>query len=132
MYLVTAKEMRELDRLTIEEFGTHGHVLMERAGSGATDALLHSFPHARKTSVLVMAGKGNNGGDGFVIARLLKKHGVKCEVVLTAKKEEVKGDALRNLNAFLRLRGKVSEVTEPLQLGFVRDKLKRCGLIVDA
>lgn len=132
MYLVTAQEMRELDRLTIEEYGTPGHVLMERAGAGATAALRKEFPHARTSAVLIVAGKGNNGGDGFVIARLLKKQGVKCEVILAARKAEVKGDALRNLTAFLRLRGRVTEVTEPVQLGLVQKKLSRNGLVVDA
>ncbi len=132
MYLVSAREMRELDRLTIEQYGIPGHVLMERAGAGATEALLTAFPHVHTTLVLVVAGKGNNGGDGFVIARLLKKRGVKCEVLLAAKKGEVKGDARRNLTAFLRLRGKVSEVTEPAHLDVVQEKLARCGLIVDA
>jgi NAD(P)H-hydrate epimerase len=132
VYLVTAKEMRELDRLTIEEYGTPGHVLMERAGAGATEALLAEFPHVHTAPVLVVAGKGNNGGDGFVIARLLKKQGIACEVILAARKAEVTGDALRNLSAFLRLRGRVTEVTEPAQLDQVQDKLQRCGLVVDA
>lgn len=132
MYLVTAKEMRELDRLTIEEYGTPGHVLMERAGAGATEVLLKTFPQIRTASVLVIAGKGNNGGDGFVIARLLKKKGIVCEVILAAKKAEVTGDALRNLTAFTRLRGRVTEVTEPEQTSLVQKKLQRCGLIVDA
>lgn len=132
MHLVTAQEMRELDRLTIEEYGTPGHVLMERAGAGATEALLREFPHIHKSPVLIVAGKGNNGGDGFVIARLLKKQGVKCEVVLVARKAAVKGDALRNLTAFLRLRGRMTEVTEPAQLDLVQEKLSRSGLVVDA
>ncbi|HKA54158.1 MAG TPA: NAD(P)H-hydrate dehydratase [Candidatus Binatia bacterium] len=132
MYLVTAQEMRELDRLTIEAYGTPGHVLMERAGAGATEALLREFPHVRQAPVLVVAGKGNNGGDGFVIARLLKKQGVKCEVVLAADRAEVRGDARRNLSAFLRLRGRVTEVTEPSHLGLVQEKLSQSGLVVDA
>ena len=131
LYLVTAQQMRELDRLTIES-GTPGHVLMERAGAGATAALLKAFPQVRKKPVLVFAGKGNNGGDGFVIARLLKNEGVACEVILTAKKDEVKGDALRNLKAFARMRGRISEVTATEQLGAVRKKLSGCGLVVDA
>ena len=77
LYLVTVQQMRELERLTIEH-GTPGLVLMERAGAGATAALLQAFPQARTAPVLVFAGKGNNGGDGFVIARLLKKEGVLC------------------------------------------------------
>lgn len=141
MYLVTAAQMRELDRLTIEQYGTPGHVLMERAGAGATEALLMAFPdvQARRTSrsksyptVLVIAGKGNNGGDGFVIARLLKKKGIACEVVLAAKRTDVKGDARRNLLAFVRMRGRVSEVTQRDQLAVVNKKLTQASLIVDA
>ncbi|MGE4093809.1 MAG: NAD(P)H-hydrate dehydratase [Candidatus Binatia bacterium] len=130
--MVSAREMRELDRLTIEHYGTPGHVLMERAGAGATVALLKAFPQVRTSSVLVIAGKGNNGGDGFVMARLLKKEGVACEVVLAAKKSELRGDALRNLRAFTRLRGRVTEVTEPEQGVLVQEKLRGCGLVVDA
>lgn len=132
MYLVTAKEMRELDRLTIEQYGTPGHVLMERAGAGAVAAVLQRFPHVREASVLVLAGKGNNGGDGFVMARLLKKARVTCEVVLAARTTEVKGDALQNLQAFTRMRGKVTEVTETGQLDLVREKIAGSGLIIDA
>lgn len=132
MYLVTAKEMRELDRLTIEHYGTPGHVLMERAGAGAVAAVLQRFPHVRELPVLILAGKGNNGGDGFVMARLLKKARVRCEVVLAASAAEVKGDALRNLQAFTRMRGKVIEVTEPGQLDLVREKMASSGLIIDA
>lgn len=132
MYVVTAKEMRELDRLTIEQYGTPGQVLMERAGAGATAVLLQVFPHVRTAPVLVFAGKGNNGGDGLVIARLLKKQGIACEVFLAAKKVEVTGDALRNLRAFTRLRGRVTEITDPTQCDLIQRKLNTCGLIVDA
>jgi NAD(P)H-hydrate epimerase len=132
MFLVSAREMREFDRLTIEKYGIPGSVLMERAGEGATEAVLQQFPHVRQAPVLIVAGKGNNGGDGFVIARLLKKQKVQCEVLLTAKKAEVKGDARHNLDAFLRLRGRVTEVTAANQLALVQDKLSRCGLVVDA
>jgi NAD(P)H-hydrate epimerase len=131
LYLVTAQQMRELDRLTIEH-GTPGHVLMERAGAGATAALLKVFPQVRKKPVLVFAGKGNNGGDGFVMARLLKKAGVACEVILTGKKGDVKGDALRNLKAFARKRGRIIEVTAADQLTVARKKLDKCALVVDA
>ena len=102
MILVTAAEMRRLDALTIERYGTPGHVLMERAGAGAADVLLAQFPHVRRRRVVVVAGKGNNGGDGFVIARLLRKKGVRAEVVLLGKRNDVKGDAARMLAA-LRL-----------------------------
>ena len=131
MYLVSAAQMRELDRLTIEKYGTPGHVLMERAGSGATQALLDFF-EKRPKRVVVVAGRGNNGGDGFVMARLLKKQGVACEVILAAKKREVRGDARRNLQAFLRLRGRVEEVCALDQLPAAEKRLGRCDVIIDA
>ena len=134
MDLVTAAQMRELDRLTIQS-GTPGHILMERAGQGATDALLKTFAPIlanKKKPVLVVAGKGNNGGDGFVIARLLKKQGVACEVFLLAERSAVSGDAGRNLQAFVRMRGRVTEISQEDQLALVQDKLSRCGLVVDA
>ena len=132
MYLVSAAQMRELDRLTIEQYGTPGHILMERAGAGATQAFVDFFRNALPKRVLVVAGKGNNGGDGFVIARLLKRQGLACEVVLAAKKDDVRGDARRNLRAFLRLRGRVTEVTSHDQLAAVQKSLTRCDAIIDA
>ncbi len=132
MYLVSSAQMRELDRLTIEKYGTPGHVLMERAGTGATRAFVAFFRNALPKRVLVVSGKGNNGGDGFVMARLLKKQGLACEVVLAAKKDDIHGDARRNLRAFLRLRGRVTEVTSHDQLDVVRKRLAQCDAIVDA
>lgn len=141
MYLVTTAQMRELDRLMIDEYGTPGHVLMERAGAGATEALLIAFPDVQALAVrrsnsnpivLVIAGKGNNGGDGFVIARLLKRKGIPCQVVLVAKRTDVKGDARRNLLAFVRMRGQVSEVTRRDQLSMVKKKIGQASLVVDA
>ncbi len=136
MYLVTGQQMREIDRLTIERYGTPGRVLMERAGAGATAHLLAAFPQLlsdkKNATVLVLAGKGNNGGDGFVMARLLKKHGLACEVVLAAKRAAVRGDARHNMLAFARGRGRITEVTQLEQLTLVQDKLSSCCVVVDA
>ena len=63
MYLVSAAQMRELDRLTIEDYDTPGQVLMERAGIGATRVLLDFFHNLLPKRAVVVAGKGNNGGD---------------------------------------------------------------------
>lgn len=135
-YLVTSQQMCELDRLTIERYGTPGRVLMERAGAGATAHLLAAFPqllsNKKHAAVLVLAGKGNNGGDGFVMARLLKKHGLACEVVLAAKRAAVSVDARRPMLAFARGRGRITELTQPDQLSLVRDKLRSCCVVVDA
>ena len=73
---------------------------MERAGEGIAQAILGRFGRIAKKGVLVVAGKGNNGGDGFVVARLLKKKSISCEVALLARKEELSAAAAHNLNAF--------------------------------
>lgn len=97
MYLVTADEMQTLDRETITDFGIPGQVLMENAGRGAVEMLLREFPDIRTQTVLVLAGRGNNGGDGFVIARYLMEKQISTTVVLLAREENVDGDARANL-----------------------------------
>src|SRR5262245_66015056 len=83
--LVTSAQMRELDRRTIE-LGTPGSVLMERAGRGVAERVRRDFGAACRRGVLVVAGRGNNGGDGFVNARLLHEGGVRgSDVVAVAR-----------------------------------------------
>lgn len=134
MLLVSAEEMRTLDRLTIERYGTPGHVLMERAGQGAARVLLEQFPHVRGRGrrVLISAGKGNNGGDGFVVARLLARRGIDTRAVLLGRSEDVRGDALRNLKAYRRLGGAVAEVRGEHEIGVLADALAEADAVVDA
>src|SRR5881398_261384 len=129
MLVVTAEKMREMDRLTIQKYGVSSLVLMERAGEGIADALKR-FGRAGKMGVLVVAGKGNNGGDGLVVARLLKKKKIPCDVVLLAGKNELSPDAAHNLGAYLKLRGKVTEITEG-SLGLFGERMRGTGLLVD-
>lgn len=131
MLAVTAEEMREMDRLTIQEYKVPSLVLMERAGEGVTRALIKSFGRAAKRGVLVVAGKGNNGGDGLVVARHLKAKKVPCEVVLLADPKELSRDAAENLRVYLKRRGKVYEAPGG-SLSPLRDRLKGKGLLVDA
>jgi NAD(P)H-hydrate epimerase len=131
MIVVTAEQMREMDRLTIHRHGVASLTLMERAGEGITEAILENFAAAAKKGVLIVAGKGNNGGDGFVVARLLKKRRIPCEVVLLAKRTELTPDAAHNCRAFERLKGKVAEVHAG-GLEVLERKLAGKGLLVDA
>jgi NAD(P)H-hydrate epimerase len=87
------QQVRELDRRAIEEYGVPGVVLMENAGRGAAEVLIALGIHGR---VLVCCGKGNNGGDGFVIARHLANRGVNVHTLLFVPPAELKGDALVN------------------------------------
>ena len=82
MDLVSAFQMQQMDKKTIEEFGLPGLVLMENAGRGAVQVLLESFGDLADQSVGIIAGKGNNGGDGFVVARYLANRGIKVGVYL--------------------------------------------------
>ena len=93
MKVVTAEQMREIDRVSIEERGIPGLQLMEQAGRAVVDDAMNNFD---PDSVLILAGKGNNAGDGFVAARLLQEAGVKCRVDLFADPDGLKGDALAN------------------------------------
>ena len=98
MYIVTAREMQTMDRRTIEEIGIPGQVLMENAARGAVDIFLNTFPGALDKKIGVMAGRGNNGGDGFVMARYLAQWGAKVTVFLLTEAQKLQGDALSNWN----------------------------------
>jgi NAD(P)H-hydrate epimerase len=131
MLVVTAEQMRELDRLTIERFNVPSLTLMERAGAAVVEAIVKRYRRAAKRGVLIVAGKGNNGGDGLVVARLLKKKRIACEVALLARPEELSADARQNLRALIKLKGRVTEVGAG-RLDLLDARLSRNGLLVDA
>ena len=131
MIVVTAEEMRELDRLTIERYGVPSLVLMERAGEAIAQAIMQRFRPLAKRGVLIVCGKGNNGGDGFVVARLLKKKRIPCEVALLARQDELSKDAEHNLRSFIKLKGKVTEIPTG-RLDQLIELMHRNRLLVDA
>lgn len=131
MIVVTAEQMREMDRLTIHKYGVPSLALMERAGEEIARTILHRFSEQARQGVLIVAGKGNNGGDGLVVARLLRQRRVRCEVALLARSDEVSADAGSNLAAYLEAKGKVIEVTSA-DLQPLEDSLVGKGLVVDA
>ena len=91
MKIVTAAEMREIDRATSERFGVPSLTLMENAGAAVASHVLSMYPSAGK--IVVFCGKGNNGGDGFVAARRLQEAGKAVQVMLLADPSELRGDA---------------------------------------
>jgi ADP-dependent NAD(P)H-hydrate dehydratase / NAD(P)H-hydrate epimerase len=91
MKIVSAEEMRAIDRSTSEGFGVPSLTLMENAGTAVADFVLKQYPDAKR--VTVFCGKGNNGGDGFVAARHLQQQGREVEVLLLAKPDDLRGDA---------------------------------------
>src|SRR5262245_39204875 len=119
--------MRELDRWTIEH-QTPGLELMERAGAGAARILRAEWPRVRGP-VVVCCGKGNNGGDGFVLATHLRRARVGVEVWLVSRVADVRGDAAEMLR---RWRGAVTTVETSGQIEALRRRLERAGVVVDA
>lgn len=101
--LVTARQMRELDRRSIEEVGIPGAVLMENAGRATVDVMEAHFGPVRGKTVLIFAGPGNNGGDGLVIARSVHGRGGSPLVLLLAEPEQLPPDAALNWNILQRL-----------------------------
>ena len=132
MKVATASQMRELDRRATEEFGIPSLLLMENAGLQAVLEMDRSFPRLNTSRVAIACGKGNNGGDGLVVARHLFDRGTAVEVFLLAKKSEVKGDARTNLEIVKRLKIPIHEVTTSHDLQAIREAVGNADLIVDA
>jgi NAD(P)H-hydrate epimerase len=132
MKLLTAAAMRELDRRAIEEAAVPGAVLMENAGRAVADALGRRYAALHPGPVLVLAGKGNNGGDGFVVARHLLNRGWQVRTVLLAEGEALKGDAAVHLRALRGSGGEVCFATDEESLRELLNAQQEARLIVDA
>ena len=91
MKIVTAAEMRQIDRVTSERFGVPSLTLMENAGTAVAELVASQYPSAKRIGVI--CGKGNNGGDGFVAARKLHEAGKDVRILLLAERSELRGDA---------------------------------------
>ena len=128
MYLTNA-EARKLDRRAIEEFGIPGIVLMENAGRGMAELLSGLGVKGR---VVICCGKGNNGGDGFVMARWLDAHGVSVRVMLFCPPEELTGDAATNCRIVQKCDIPMSIPPASLDDAALRRELADAEWIVDA
>jgi ADP-dependent NAD(P)H-hydrate dehydratase / NAD(P)H-hydrate epimerase len=103
MKILTAEQMREVDRQTIED-GVPSIALMENAAHRVVEEMVREFDPIDRKSIVILCGKGNNGGDGLAIARLLHEYNVqRLRVVLAADPAEFSGDAAQNLRRFLEL-----------------------------
>jgi len=132
MQILTAEEMAATDRRTVEEFGVPLESLMERAGTAVATFCLRRYGGA--SQVVVLCGKGNNGGDGFVAARALTQAGQTVRVVLLGRMDEVKGEAA---TALKRLRSEAStvivdEASDEASLTACAPVIEDAGLLVDA
>lgn len=132
MKVLTAGQMKEIDRRTIEEIGIPGPVLMENAGLQVVGVLRHELGLQPGDRVVVVAGKGNNGGDGLVVARHLFNQGLEVQVLLVGKKEEVRGDAALNLQIAQRIGVPIIEIDGESAWKKHKKVLKNTCFIVDA
>jgi len=132
MHLVTTAQMQTLDKRTIEEAKVPGTRLMEQAGRGVVRAIEQRWgPWAGKT-VLVYCGKGNNGGDGFVIARLLKKQQARVYVLLLTDAELLTHDAAIMYRRFIKQAGSSAVIARPSSTTIHRTAATHVDFHVDA
>jgi hydroxyethylthiazole kinase-like uncharacterized protein yjeF len=122
MKVLSAAQMREVDRLSTEQHGIPSLVLMENAGSAVVREMKAHFGDLRRFRIAILCGRGNNGGDGFVVARHLMMGGIPADVLLFAPPAEVKGDARVNLEILQKSGASIQVVDES---GFTEESLKR-------
>lgn len=132
MRVLTAAQMREADRVTIEELGIPSLVLMENAGRQVVAAIEALFPNLALRRVAVLAGRGNNGGDGFVIARTLLERVIEVPVFVIGSLSEVRGDARHNMEILGRLGASVVEISDEQAWELHFSEISQCDLVVDA
>ena len=132
MRVLNTEQMREADRRTIEDIGIPSIVLMENAGRQAVAAMEAAFDDLATSHVAVLCGRGNNGGDGFVIARTLVQRGIEASVFLLGSVADVRGDARSNLDILGNIGLTVVEITDAQEWELHFSQISECDLIVDA
>ncbi len=132
MRVLNTEQMREADRRTIEDIGIPSIVLMENAGRQSVAAMEAAFEDLAMSQVAVVCGRGNNGGDGFVIARTLVQRGIDATVFLLGSVAEARGDARANLEVLGRIGVTVVEITNAQEWELNFSQISECDLVVDA
>ena len=130
MKLVTSEGMRAIDAECIDGLGIPGLKLMESAGAGTVRFIAREIGNPADMSVTVVCGKGNNGGDGFVIARELKRQGAAVTVYIAGHRDDVGGDARANLDRLGP--GAVVELSDGRAIGEFVEKMTGSSIVVDA
>jgi ADP-dependent NAD(P)H-hydrate dehydratase / NAD(P)H-hydrate epimerase len=131
MKIVTAAQMQSLDRRTITQAGIPGTTLMSAAGEGIVDAVARTYGAFKGKRVTILCGKGNNGGDGFVVGRLLRRHQADVRVFLIAGLKDLTGDARIMYRRFVGSARSTSVTVSPPDER-LRSRLGCSDLVVDA
>src|SRR5688572_29700602 len=129
MRVLNTQQMREADRRTIDEVGIPAIVLMENAGRQAVAAMEAAFEDLAASRVGVLCGRGNNGGDGFVVARTLIQRGVETAVFLLGSVADVRGDARINLEVHGRIGLTVVEISNAQEWELHFTEISECDLL---
>ncbi len=130
MFAAGQKDMQQMDKYTIEEIGLPGVVLMENAGAKVVDEIIDSSP-CQNPKMIVLAGGGNNGGDGFVVARRLFDLGWEPLLCLLVNPDRIKGDAKINYDVYIN-RGLPIFYLNADNMQDLKDRLQQADIIVDA
>ncbi len=125
---MTREQIRNYDKIAVEQFGIESSVLMENAGKGAVEVILKRYPNAQQ--IAIIAGPGNNGGDGFVVARHLANSGKKISVFLVASEPAIRGDAKLNLEIIKKMHLTITPVSQDSPL--TSANLLGFDLLIDA
>jgi len=131
MRLVKASEIQEMDRLAIQELGIPGAVLMENAARGASRIFLDHFDPPDSSHVVLLCGRGNNGGDGYVMARYLHQAGLRVTVAVLSELNKISGDALINLNIIKQMDLEILEIPSSDEMTQYHQILYDCDFIID-
>jgi NAD(P)H-hydrate epimerase len=131
MKILTAAQMQRIDRLTTERYGVPSLTLMENAGRGFVEFLEERFAPLAEHKIVILCGKGNNGGDGMVVARMLRERGLRPRVLLLADAQGVKGDAEVNWQR-LGVSGAPEVVADSAAWRKRWPELQNATLVVDA
>jgi ADP-dependent NAD(P)H-hydrate dehydratase / NAD(P)H-hydrate epimerase len=134
MKVLTAAEMREVDRLTSERYAIPSLQLMETAGRRVADACYQAIDRAsaEPIKIAVLCGKGNNGGDGFVAARHLQSSGAKVTVYLFSEPRDLQGDAATNFHRWTAIGNHVVSITDEAAWQGAWPEISKAKVIVDA
>ncbi len=132
MKVVSVTQMKTYERLAIEKYGIPGIILMENAGLRSADFISAKYSNKKGFKVLVVCGRGNNAGDGFVVARHLLNRGYSVQICILANEKDISKDALTNLLILKKLKAKLyfkgASVPDKLFL----KQMNSCNLIIDA
>jgi len=132
MKVLTAAQMREVDRLSTERYAIPIAQLMENAGARFVQILLSQVPKIEQRRIAIICGKGNNGGDGFVVARLLAELNRKATVIFCGAPAEIRGDAELNYRRFNKVAGQCIVARDANEWTEAKKTIASANIIIDA